>query len=48
MVEWNNSWPTTENAQNGGRLLPVANLMADSESGTTISYSRLTVTISRL
>jgi len=32
-------------AQNGGTVLPVANLMADFESDTTISYSSLIVTI---
>jgi len=34
------------NTQNGGTVLPIANLMADSESGSPSSYSRFIVTIS--
>jgi len=41
----NDSWPDARNAQIGGTLLPVANQMADSESGTPIFYLRLIVTI---
>jgi len=33
------------NAQNGGTVLPIANLMADSESGSPDSYSSFLVTI---
>jgi len=36
--------PAEGNTQNGENVLPVANLMVDSESGTPISYSRLIVT----
>jgi len=39
----NDNRSAAENAQNGETALPVANLMADSESGTPISYSRLIV-----
>jgi len=35
----------TGNAQNGGTVLPIANLMADSESGSPVSYSSFPVTI---
>jgi len=44
-MEHNNSWPNAEDLQNGGTVLPVANLMADSESWILISYSRLIVII---
>jgi len=40
----NDSWSTAGNAQNGGTVLPVANLIADSKSGTLLSYSRLIIT----
>jgi len=33
------------NTQNGGSVLPIANLMADSESESTVSYSSFLVTI---
>jgi len=33
------------NTQSGGTVLPIANLMADSESGSPSSYSRFIVTI---
>jgi len=36
------------NTQNGGTVLPIANLMADSESGSPVSYSSFLVTIFRL
>jgi len=35
----------TANTQNGGTALPIANLVADSESGSPSSYSRFIVTI---
>jgi len=40
----NDSWPAaTRNAKNGGSLLPVVNLMTDSQSGSAAAYSRLMV-----
>jgi len=33
------------NTQNGGTILPIANLMADSESGSPVSYSSFIITI---
>jgi len=41
----NDSRPAAGNAQSGRTLLPVANLIADSELGTGVSYSSLMVTI---
>jgi len=35
----------TGNTQNGGTVLPIANLMTNSESGSPVSYSRFIVSI---
>jgi len=47
-----NAWVKCQpgNTQNGGTVLPIANLMADSESGSPDSYSSFLVTkrLSRL
>jgi len=45
LVGRNDSWFTAGTAQNVGTVLPVANLMVDSESRTLIFYSSLIVTI---
>jgi len=41
----NDNRPVARNTQNGGTVLPVANIMADSKPRSPISYSRLIVTI---
>jgi len=41
------SWPAAGNAQNGGAVLPVAKMMADSEPETPISYCRF-IALSRI
>jgi len=43
LSEWAKCQPG--NTQNGGTVLPIANLMADSESGNPSSYSSFIVTI---
>jgi len=44
---WKLLTPFTGNAQNGKTILPVANLMADSESGSLVSYSSKHRSVSR-
>jgi len=43
LPEWAKSQPG--NTQNGGNVLPIANLMADSKSGSPLSYSSFRATI---
>jgi len=43
LSEWVKCQPG--NAQNGGTILPIANLMADSELGSLVSYLSFLVTI---
>jgi len=45
LIGRNDIWPVAENAQSGRIVLPVANLLADSESKSPSSYSRLLATI---
>jgi len=45
LLRWNGTIARPpQNAHNDGTVLPVANLMAHSESGTSISYTSFTVT----